>query len=208
MKKFFKVIGVIALAAVVGAGGYVMGTRAQHSSIVSAIPHMTLSKPSDAPAPSGDMLREEEKTPETPASNIAAKDVRIISKTEGSAAKEGWTELERTQVPNGHGEVALYTSAQKEGGELMWDDSQHWLLEYSDGSGGYYQLVSKYISHGSVYYDVFEAENGEWLINAYTMTGAGTTITQYSLGESGFEEKTVYDSGSVNKITSTIPSYR
>lgn len=205
MKKFVKVIGVIALAAVVGAGGYVMGTRAQHSSIVSAIPHMTLSKPSDAPAE--DTPREEEKESEVPALNTAAKDVRIISKTENSAAKEGWTELGRAQVPNGQGEVALYTSAQKEGGELMWDDSQHWLLEYSDGSG-YYPLVSKYISHGSVYYDVFEDENGEWLINAYTMSGAGTVITQYSLGENGFEEKTIYDSGSVNKITSTIPSYR
>lgn len=205
MKKIVKVIGIIALAAAVGAGGYAMGTRAQQSSIVSAIPHMTLSKPSDAPAPSEDAP---ERAPEVPALNTAAKDVRIISKTENSAAKEGWTELERTQVPNGHGEVALYTSAQKEGGELMWDDSQHWLLEYSDGSGGYYPLVSKYISHGSVYYDVFEDENGEWLINAYTMSGAGTAVTQYSLGENVFEEKTIYDSGSVNKITSTIPSYR
>lgn len=211
MKKFAKAFGVILLAAVFAAGGYMAGIRTQQSSIASAVPHISFEKHEEERATeTPDEKPKEEPNQEAPATppEKSSVDVRIISKSEKSAAESGWSQLEKTQNPEGAGTVTLYTSAIKDGDEIVWDDSQQWLLEYSDGNGGYYPLLTKYISNGSLYYDVFQSDKGDWLINAYAMTGAGTTITQYSLGENGFEEKTVYDSGAVNKIMSTVPNYK
>ncbi len=208
MKKFLKAAGALVIAAVIGTGGYVLGTHSRRSSIVSAIPRVSVDNSSadepadaspDSEAQSTPKASQEEKAP--------VKDVRIITKTEASAAQDNWTVIDEITPPRSGGTVRLYTSAQKEGGNMVWDDGQQWLLEYEDDDG-YYQLVSKYISNGSVYCDVFEDENGEWLINAYVITGAGTSVMQYSTGESGFEEQNIYDSGSANKIASTIPNYR
>ena len=107
-----------------------------------------------------------------------------------------------------NGALTLYTSAQKDGDEFIWDDSQKWVLEVSDGNGGYYTLFDQNVSNGSVYYDVAETDNGTKNINVYVFTGAGTTIKQYTHTETGFSEKSVYESGVVNRVFTTIPSYK
>ena len=96
----------------------------------------------------------------------------------------------------------------KDGDEFIWDDSQKWVLEVSDGNGGYYTLFDQNVSNGSVYYDVAENDNGTKNINVYVFTGAGTTIKQYTHTETGFSEKSVYESGAVNRVFTTIPSYK
>ena len=72
------------------------------------------------------------------------------------------------------------------------------MLEVSDGNGGYYTLFDQNVSNGSVYYDVAETDNGTKNINVYVFTGA----------ETGFSEKSVYESGAVNRVFTTIPSYK
>ena len=53
-----------------------------------------------------------------------------------------------------------------------------------------------------------ENDNGTKNINVYVFTGAGTTIKQYTHTETGFSEKSVYESGAVNRVFTTIPSYK
>lgn len=66
---------------------------------------------------------------------------------------------------------------------------------YRTDNGGYYTLFDQNVSNGSVYYDVAETDNGTKNINVYVFTGAGTTIKQYTHTETGFSEKSVYESG-------------
>ena len=116
--------------------------------------------------------------------------------------------VESSSNTTDNGALTLYTSAQKDGDEFIWDDSQKWVLEVSDGNGGYYTLFDQNVSNGSVYYDVAENDNGTKNINVYVFTGAGTTIKQYTHTETGFSEKSVYESGAVNRVFTTIPSYK
>ena len=51
-------------------------------------------------------------------------------------------------------------------------------------------------------------DNGAKNINVYVFNGAGTTIKQYTRTETGFSEKSVYESGAVNRVFTTIPSYK
>lgn len=135
-------------------------------------------------------------------------DVRIINKSNESAVDSTWSTVKSSSNTTDNGALTLYTSAQKDGDEFIWDDSQKWVLEVSDGNGGYYTLFDQNVSNGSVYYDVAETDNGTKNINVYVFTGAGTTIKQYTHTETGFSEKSVYESGAVNRVFTTIPSYK
>ena len=135
-------------------------------------------------------------------------DVRIINKSNESAVDSTWSTVKSSSNTTDNGALTLYTSAQKDGDEFIWDDSQKWVLEVSDGNGGYYTLFDQNVSNGSVYYDVAENDNGTKNINVYVFTGAGTTIKQYTHTETGFSEKSVYESGAVNRVFTTIPSYK
>jgi hypothetical protein len=104
-------------------------------------------------------------------------------------------------------QVALYTSAQTEDGEIIWDDGQKWVVEISDGDGGYYTLLDKYISNGNVYIEVDELEDGNKAVTVVTKTSSGLDVKQYTYGNNGFVEKTLYNSGSVNTMYSSIPDY-
>ena len=195
MKKVIKAICCILAAVILVGGGYVAGQRAKQSSIVSALPKNILDMPNESNEPSEDVPEPKE-------------DVRIINKSNESAVDSTWSTVESSSNTTDNGALTLYTSAQKDGDEFIWDDSQKWVLEVSDGNGGYYTLFDQNVSNGSVYYDVAETDNGTKNINVYVFTGAGTTIKQYTHTETGFSEKSVYESGAVNRVFTTIPSYK
>ncbi len=208
MKKAIKVICGIVAACVIAGGGYVCGSRAGYisgkDSQLSAMPKKSedisqTAPPQNAPESTPE-AKEQEPTPQP-------KDVRVIKKQTSSSADSSWTTVDHTYNTDGLGTVTLYTSAEKSGDEIIWDDGQKWIVEISDGNGGYYTLYDQYVSNGSVYYDVVKKDNDEKNINVYTMTNAGTTIEQYSYTDSGYEEKEVYNSGAVNRVYSNMPQY-
>ena len=191
MKKVIKAICCILAAVILVGGGYVAGQRAKQSSIVSALPKNILDMPKESNEPS------ESAEPESKPSEDVPEPVDST-----------WSTVESSSNTTDNGALTLYTSAQKDGDEFIWDDSQKWVLEVSDGNGGYYTLFDQNVSNGSVYYDVAENDNGTKNINVYVFTGAGTTIKQYTHTETGFSEKSVYESGAVNRVFTTIPSYK
>lgn len=226
MKKFLKAFGIIVLAAVLVAGGYYMGTQAGEHSIVSALPHRTLEqgvasiKPDATGAPEqaesdGPVEKADEKPKNESDTNTATepeKTGRTVVKTDESAAGETWSNLEEYSCDlfgnDTDAKIVLYTSAQREGDEIIWDDGQNWVVEISDGDGGYYTLLDKYINNGNVYFEVSELENGQKAVNIYLKTGAGFEVKQYTYGENGFVEKTLYNLGTVNTMYSSIPDYQ
>ncbi|MGN0107383.1 MAG: hypothetical protein ACI4A5_06790 [Hominilimicola sp.] len=208
MKKVLKVIGVLALACVMAAGGYMAGQKVQISSVISAMPKRTIEKPMESKEPDASEAPAEEPPMRSEKIPMSEEETRVIAKTDKSAVDDSWSVVENTSNTTDNGALTLYTSAQKEGGEFIWDDSQKWVVEMSDGNGGYYTLYDQLVSNGSVYYDIVQKENGDKIINVYTMSGAGTTIKQYTRSDTGYTEKTVYNSGVVNRLFSTVPEYR
>ncbi len=214
MRKSVKIISVVLAACVIAGGsylgGYKGGYKSGQDSHMSAMPKKTI----DIPQQAGEDENAPKPEEAAPKDTVGAEnenlppsaDIRIIKKQDESSADSSWTNLEHSYNPEGTGTVTLYTSAQKIDNEIIWDDSQKWMVEVTDGNGGYYTLYDQNISNGSVYYDVFQKDK-KTFINVYTMSGTGTTIKQYTQTENGFEEKEVYNSGTVNRVNSTVPSY-
>lgn len=222
MKKFLKIFGAIVLAAALVSVGYFMGSRAGENSITSALPHMSIehSEPlSEYTAPPTENAASEpektvEKEPEQAKENAVTepeKTGRTVVKADESAAEDSWSTLKRYSCDlfetGEDAEIVLYTSAYTEDGEVIWDDGQNWVLEVSDGEGGYYTLLDRYVNNGNIYFEVSELENEKKAINVFIKTGAGLEVKQYTYGENGFVETSLYNSGSINTLYSSIPYY-
>lgn len=212
MKKTVKVICAVAAACVLAAGGYIggheIGYKSGQDSQISAMPKKTINVPVESASPEQTALPDSENIPaETKEIAQPVNNIREIKKQSKSSADSSWTAIDHAYNTEGLGTLTLYTSAQKIDDEIVWDDGQKWIVEVTDGNGGYFTLYDQYVNNGSVYYDVAQKDSGEKIINVYTMTGAGTTIKQYSQTENGFEEKEIYNSGTVNRVHSTVPMY-
>ncbi|MCC8169192.1 MAG: hypothetical protein LIO59_02250 [Oscillospiraceae bacterium] len=228
MKRFFKIFGAVVLAVALVSGGYFMGTQAGKDSISSALPKVSvnnealIAEPSGAPEPMDDAgenppinQNEAEENPQAQEDNTAAepeKTGRTVVKSDQSAAESTWTTIGEYDCDLfGNGEnatISLYTSAQTEDGEIIWDDSQNWAVEISDGEGGYYDLLDKYISNGTVYFEVNELEDGENAVTVFVKTGSSFEAKQYTYSDGGFVETTLYNSGSINTMYSSLPDYQ
>lgn len=213
MKKKGKIVSVLLVCCIFTGGGfasgYIFGKKAQSESEKSAMPKTVVEKQpvgsaAESPVPYTSPAAEVKTEKKAPAEIK----LREIKKTDKSAADSSWTKVEQTTNVSGVGTVTLYTSAQKDGNEIVWDDTQKWILEISDDNGGYYTLYDQKVTNGSVYYDIAEKDGGEKMINVYTMTGAGTTIMQYNKTNSVYSEKEMYNSGTVNRINTTVPNYK
>jgi hypothetical protein len=213
MKKVLKTIGVLIIAGALAVGGYICGNKVGYKSgqdsQLSAMPKKTAAAPIESAAPEqtnvpAEAPPAEEKTEPVPSD----KAVREIKKQDKSSVDSSWTTVKRASDALEQGTLTLSTSAQKINDEIVWDDSQKWVVEVSDGNGGYYTLYDQNVSNGSVYCDVVKKDNDDKMINVYTMTGAGTTITQYVYSDGAFEEKEVYNSGTVNRVVTTVPEYK
>ena len=111
--------------------------------------------------------------------------------------------------------VTLYVDAKEdERGNLMNDDGHEWLLEASLSSGEYYTLYSGRIQQGGLYFELseFYNEEPEPTVVTYLTSGAGFEIKKFTF-DKVFKEELIYSSdnateGGINKIYSTLPSYR
>lgn len=214
MKKFLKIFGGIIIAAALVTGGYVAGSHDGMDSISSALPRVSLKHelpPSDAPGlPSPETDDIKDALAQAGKTDEASKMGRTVVKTDESASQSGWTLIKSYDcalIGDDGASVSLYTSAQTIDNEIIWDDSQQWVVEVSDKNGGYYVLMDRLISNGSAYVEVVEAD-GEKSVNVFVKTSAGMEIKQYTYSGNGFAETTLYSSGAVNTLCSTVPSYQ
>lgn len=228
MKKFLKVLGAVVIAVALLAVGYAWGSRAGENSVTSALPHLSLER--ESPKPSLDTAnsqkatenpqdkKEEKAENKKTQTNNADKPTepektgRTVVKSSSSAAKENWTTLNSFDgdlMNNGkHSEVKLYTSAETDDGEVLWDDGQSWVVEVYDEKGGYYTLLEKYIKNGSVYFEVNALDNGKNAVTVFIKTAAGLEVKQYTYSGDGFTEATLYNSGHQNTVYSSMPDYQ
>lgn len=208
MKKFLKGLGAVIIALVLVLGGYFAGQKVQISSIISAMPKRTIEKQPEVEPPLESIEPDASAQPmERVADEPVGAEDRVITKSETSAVDETWSAVDSATNTTSTEALTLYTSAEKDGDEFIWDDSNKWVLELSDGEGGYYTLYDQRVTNGSVYFEVAERENGEKMVFVYTVTGAGVSVTQYTRTDSGFTEKNVFNSGAVNRTFSSVPQY-
>lgn len=192
MKKVFKMCGVLIIAAALIAAGFFAGRYKQYENISSAIP-----KPE---------LQQQNNSSEPPKQEDDGG--LYIGKTNSSQVTESDNLVKEFDITLGNApaKLRLYTSAEYENGVFSWDDSQKWTVE-AEQDGGVYPLYSDRVSLGNVYTEYIEGNDGNAVIMVYVMTSSGTKINKYTFSESGFLEKTVYDSGAVNSMQSSIPEY-
>lgn len=197
MKKALKILAGLIVAAALAAGGYYAGYKGYTADVVSAIPKQSLA----------------EKIPEKPVQPTEAPEDetgKYIGKSEATAVESTWSKIDECEADiNGDGgeeTIGLYTSAETESGEVLWNDSQKWALEVQI-DGEYYILLNQNISNGRVYFDIDELKDGTKAITVYSVSSSGTSIKQYSYSKTGFVEKVLYNSETLNKIHSGIPAY-
>ena len=196
--KILKAIFSLILAAALFSGGYMTGSKTRIEDVMSASPK--LEEPEQIPPASNAPDPEPQKTEDGGL---------FIGKTNVSSVNANDTvfkefEITLDQKP---ATLYLYTSAEYIDGEFLWDDSQNWTVEVKDAEG-YYPLFSERVASGKVYIEALEQEDGNTVIMVYSISSNGTLINKYTFNKSGFLEKTVYDSGAVNTIMSTIPDYK
>ncbi len=202
----------ILTAAVFAAGGYYAGYTQHALNISAAIPKQALKEHTEATEPPefpAAAATEPPKASEQPEENADAG--KYIGKSTSSAVEATWSKIDSYECDiNSDGAeetISLYTSAETDSGEILWDDSQKWVLEVRAGKD-YYILLNQNISNGRVYFDIDELKDGTYGITVYTVSGVGTAIKQYTYSKTGFVEKAVYTAASENKLHSGIPSYK
>ena len=199
MRKVIVTVILCALTAgVFGAGGYYIGTSSIRD-ISAAIP------------------REEGATmPEPPIQSLASdpsKEVTYVTRSEVSAIADGkWTtvsEYETDLTGDGQADkLTIYTSAESIDGEILWDDGQNWVAEIEDAQGGYYTLVSRYVSNGCVYAEVSENADRDRTVTIVATNGAGLSLKRYEYSPSGFMESRIVEDAASNVLYSSVPFYR
>lgn len=112
-------------------------------------------------------------------------------------------------------EVNLYTSAERDKkGELMWDDSQEWVLDVETAFGTYV-LYDERIN-GQAYMKVIKSYNDdsdETIINLHIYANTYNEIREYRFGGEFFEERILYTTDEtstqgISELYTSIPSYQ
>ncbi len=110
--------------------------------------------------------------------------------------------------------ITLYTSAQRDmTGEMMWDDTQEWVLQV-ETDNGVYDLFNERI-HGRAYFDVSDYYNegtGQKVISLYIAGRTFNEIREYFFDDGKFIEETVYTTDEkakegIGTLYSSIPDY-
>lgn len=164
-----------------------------------------------------------EATQETVQTNALTEDemsLKHISALKTSSAAENMNKIRSAEYDfdaDGNTDVvSLYANVEKdEEGKYIWDDFHQWLLEVEMGNGDFYKLFENPISLGQLYFDVSEIYNDEVMpvVTIFMTSGSGLEIYQASFEGRNFIERKIYSTedistGGINKIYSSIPSYR
>ncbi len=102
--------------------------------------------------------------------------------------------------------IRLAVSAEKENGEIMWDDLHDWLLTVSIGDEDYV-LYDGRVALGSVYYNVFERTNGEIVISVTEESTAKYSVTEFVYTGKGFQRSEAVKEEGINFMTSSAGMY-
>ena len=184
-------------AAVFWTGGYYIG-RNSRDDISAAIPREEVSE-SSAPIA--------EEPPLKP-----AEEVTYVTRSDISAADGAWTVVSEYETDltgdSQPDKLTIYTTAEFADGEIMWDDGQNWVAEIQDAQGGYYTLMSSYVSNGCVYAEVAEDMEHDKTVTLITTNGSGLSLKRYEYSSSGFMERKVVEDAGLNVFYSSIPFYR
>lgn len=195
-KKILKITALVLTYVIVSAGGYYIG-RNTSNNFTSATPKEEVSASPEASIP-----------PPSDKENS----VTYVTRSDASAAAEGtWSVVSKFSGDvTGDGEddtVTLYTSAEKYGGEIVWDDGQNWIVEIADGNGGYYTLVNQFVNNGNVYMTISENTNQEKIVSVICTSSSCFNVKQYRAISSGFVEEVACDNSHSNVVFSSIPYY-
>lgn len=175
-----------------------------------------LLKPEETEAPA---VTETQK-PITSQDNETEEPITTIPRTQILQMTNDWTIMGdfRYNITNRSKEdrVVLATSAEHNGDEMMWDDSQYWTLAVIADDGAY-NLFSQRIQ-GYVYAEVNEAFiNGitTTVITAYVFSNADRDIRNYIYDSDKdvfieYQEYTTksFSTGGINNLFTSMPEYK
>ncbi len=149
---------------------------------------------------------------------VQAEDVKLIVKTQEGENLDGFELLgQHTADIEGiekETSIGLYTSAMRDKkGELMWDDTQEWVLRAETGFG-HYVLYDERIN-GRAYMKVLNSYNDEGdevVINLHIYANTYNEIREYRFNGEEFEERICYttDESSkqgISELYTSIPDY-
>ncbi|MBP3361876.1 MAG: membrane lipoprotein lipid attachment site-containing protein [Clostridia bacterium] len=108
--------------------------------------------------------------------------------------------------------ITLYTSAKKENGKFVRDDSEEWLLEIEGADGKYYTLFDERVSNGNIYFDVAEVGEKKYIL-LHNISTAADYIKVFCVNDKAVCETNELDLNSmqteaINLIYTSIPNYR
>jgi hypothetical protein len=208
--KRMKIIGVIlAICGTLTLSACTGEKKAVPSSSPSATPQATepaVSTPTPSPT----------QTPSASKAPSSAPGSRFIKASDKSAIGKGWSKIGEAKSDldsDGVQEmVMLYTSAQRSGGAIEWDDRQKWVLEVKDGDK-YFTLYEKDVQNGNLYFEIADYYQGSGVVPTITLlssTGTELSVRNYVFEETGYVETSKFNSsdeadGAINKTYSSVP---
>lgn len=146
---------------------------------------------------------------------------KIITASEDSKIGEGWSKVGSygydIDSDGTEENISLCTSAKKnKNGEFMWDDSQQWVLEVTDGIETF-TLFDEYLPLGNIYFEVadyYDEEGNEIpCIMLVESSSTNFTVIRYTFNseENTFAENIVFNSdnessGGINQRYSSFPT--
>lgn len=133
----------------------------------------------------------------------------IITAAEDPVVSGEWTLIESTEYDitgDGNQEtISLFTTAVKdEAGNMMWDDGQFFLATVKE-SGKTFTLFNEYVQIGRVYFTVFTGEDAGVIVTISTYAGIKLDKFIYIKKDDSFIGNTMYSTGDINVIHSTMP---
>ena len=162
-------------------------------------------------------------TPTEPTVNdeplVPTEDVKIINKAKEDKNLDNFELLGQQTVEidgiEKETSISLYTSAMRDKkGELMWDDTQEWVLRAETAFGNYILYDER--TNGRAYIKVFNSYNDdgdEIIINLHIYANTYNEIREYSFNGEAFEERIRYTTDDTSKqgiseLYSSIPQYK
>ena len=149
---------------------------------------------------------------------IETENMKLINKTEEVKNLDkfellGHQSVEIDGIEN-ETSIGLYTSAMRDKkGELMWDDTQEWVLRAETEAGNYVLYDER--TNGRAYMKVFNSynDNGdEIIINLHIYANTYNEIREYRFNGEAFEERICYSTDEtstqgISEIYTSIPDY-
>lgn len=111
--------------------------------------------------------------------------------------------------------VKLFTSAKRnKKGEMMWDDTQEWVLRVEHSDGKMSDLYDERI-HGTVYLNIADAYHDgtdERIVSLHIFGNSFNEVREYVYNGTNFLEDRVYSTDEyategINLIYSSVPAY-